>query len=370
VINDFFDKLFEGDHKSYEEIKCRDTQLFKFYLSQNGISIPDTVRNFVKQKFSKKELLKSGNLINSFMKKFDLKGRKVRKLLNTGLFYNLEYIILLYRTLGVDYFNMIEESKFKLDNHPCSYTIEPDPFYRGIWQDFDFNKSDRKKFIELVNDGVNMWDIIEHMNLIKVLNERGISFKLESRDNKRFQLEHQIVSEIYSELNDYTVYRQYDRDFLKFTKDKFIFEGEEYTIKLLENTEEYIDESKIQHNCVRTYQTRCSFIISVRPNIGERLTLEYELKNNKLDRIQSRSKYNLDLNDKEKKLCKKIDRKLNDYLKSNKMVLPKIILKSVYEEIKIESQLNKVTKNLEWKEIIPKFDNNVWGVQANLDLPF
>ena len=49
--------------------------------------------------------------------------------------------------------------------------------------------------------------------LIKVLNERGISFKLESRDNKRFQLEHQIVSEIYSELNDYTVYRQYDRDF-------------------------------------------------------------------------------------------------------------------------------------------------------------
>ena len=52
------------------------------------------------------------------------------------------------------------------------------------------------------------------------------------------------------------------------------------------------------------------------------------------------------------------------------MVLPKIVLKSVYEEIKIESQLNKVTKNLEWKEIIPKFDNNVWGVQANLDLPF
>ena len=120
---------------------------------------------------------------------------------------------------------------------------------------------------------------------------------------------------------------------------------------------------------MRTYQTR-SFIISIRSNIGERLTLEYELKNNKLDRIQSRSKYNLDLNDKEKKLCKKIDRKLNDYLKSHKMVLPKIVLKSVYEEIKIESQLNKVTKNLEWKEIIPKFDNNVWGVQANLDLPF
>ena len=67
------------------------------------------------------------------------------------------------------------------------------------------------------------------------------------------------------------------------------------TPKVLRDTYEYRDESKIQHNCVKTYiEHKDPCIISLRDENGNRITNEFipQGESKIMTNIQSRAKYN------------------------------------------------------------------------------
>ena len=85
-------------------------------------------------------------------------------------------------------------------------------------------------------------------------------------------------------------------------------DGEVFTPVILQNSDQYVDESVHQSNCVRTYQDRPgSLIISLRKENGDRASIEYRPSIGKyglndtqpmfFDRVQTLGKYNYSLDE-------------------------------------------------------------------------
>ena len=72
--------------------------------------------------------------------------------------------------------------------------------------------------------------------------------------------------------------RQYSEDFVNYISKPIVTKNDGiFTPVLLQTSEEYVDESINQSNCVRTYQdNRSSMIISLRKENGSRASIEFK----------------------------------------------------------------------------------------------
>ena len=152
-----------------------------------------------------------------------------------------------------------------------------------------------------------------------------------ANDLKSFREEHVEFSTEYAKFkNVLSVNRKYDEKFKQRVDRVFEYNGEKYYPVLLEENKDYIMESVVQSNCVRTYVESTSFIISFRVGSLEsdnRASLEYKLTkiNNRLrlNRTQSKIRYNQVLPDELEIACQVFDSYLNtlmDYFKKIKIV--------------------------------------------------
>ena len=363
--------------KKLSNIQSHDALLFTCFLIDNEIKYPDSVENFASQRFIKKDLYKDKNIVTYFMSEYNLKGKKIRKILNEfdGSFYNLENVLLLYKVFGVDYFNKIDIRYLQKNISPLRHNINSFLFERDNSHLEDFTNIEKSKMLNLFNLGVSIHDLVEHIKLIKEINLRGHQFKFRSLNPIQFNEEHELVSQIFSDMKKYTVERFYDDNFLRFVQKSIKTSSDDYYPKVLLTTEEYEEESTVQRNCVRTYTTNPTMIISVRKNnkkSDHRYTLEYRFEEGIIKRIQSRKKFNETLNEYEETLCSYLDKKINKFINKNDIDLPSILVKNEYFSKKVKSEINLLTNYLFWKEDLSIFDNNYSDPYRFIDedLPF
>jgi len=379
VFSFYLDKLQETFKSKFElsKIESIDGKLFTIFLLQNNIVIPDTVENFINQRIEKKELLKKGNLVSYFMNENKLFGKKIRRLLSTfdgTYFYELENLIYIFKVFDVDYFNKVDIKYIGTTKFPLSYKIPISGSGYSVWDNFNFDNNTKMKLLRLYNQGVNIHDLIEHINFINYLKQNGLNIGFDSKNPVQFNFEHEKISQIYDDLRTYRVFREYDQKFIKDIEKTFKTSGGDYYPIILKNSEDYIDESNVQRNCVRTYSTKPSLIISIRKgsNVSdERITLEYKIFDGTYKRVQTRGKFNDYIDDYDETLCGYLDKKINKFISRNDVRLPSLHLKNDYLEKMVDSEINLMTKSLVWKEDISIFDNNnIWRDQMELDLPF
>jgi hypothetical protein len=364
IISFYIEHLISRVNYDYDfnKLESNDSILFCYFLLENGIKFPDTIETYINQRFEKKKLKSFGNVVTYFMDEFELKGRKIRKLLSTfknNLYYNTENLIYIYKAFGVDYFNKVNEDQLSISRYPIRYSIRNDVFRWYTGGEPNFTNQERSKMLSLFNHGVRIRDLVDHINIIKNVNMNGVEFKFKAKNPIQFRIEHEVVSEIYSNMRSYKVERIYDDNLISHIEQTLKTGSGNYYPKVLKTTTDYINESAIQRNCVRTYTITPTMIVSLRKysvNSEERLTLEYQICDGSIKRVQSRSKFNGILDEYDETLCEYLDKKINKYIRSKDIELPSIVLKNDYMNKKIDSGINFFTKNLDWKEDVSIFD--------------
>jgi hypothetical protein len=164
-----------------------------------------------------------------------------------------------------------------------------------------FNKTELKNIYQIYllvgRGGVDYTSFMDHIVFkTRILKYQDIRWK--SNTLEKFNDEHVTWSDIIAGYTEGIFTRRYDSKFL-YTVSELIFDdGVTFTPVVLTNTSEYNDESSVQSNCVRTYidKPEC-FIVSLRKDDGQRLTVEYLTEVSKdekitLRRVQTKEKFN------------------------------------------------------------------------------
>jgi len=297
LFNKFIDVLYEK--RGFERNKnfSVSKSLYLFYLMDNGFKYPDSFYLFRFFKLKKHELKKEKNIVNLTMKKLNLRGKKIKKLLNQNENLSSD-VIYIYRLLGLDYFNKVEESallkymKGKNGYQDFYYmTNESEDHFNGL------TNEERKRFIKIINQNVSISIISDHVRMFKKIKDLGGDFKLKFNDKHDFSHEHfELTEELEKLRRGYTIRFNGEKFKERIEEVIYDFNGVEYYPVYLSNTDMYSDETKVQSNCVQTYIDRkSSIIISLRSGSKDsknRATIEYRIVENKVMRVQSLGRFN------------------------------------------------------------------------------
>ena len=308
--------------KTFKEISIRDI-FYKLYLLDNGIKIPNTFRLFQEYFFSKKELKQSKNLVTAFMNKEGLYGSKVRAYLNKYEDIPFIYLSLIFKVLGVDYFNMVN-----VENLRNSGTIYIPGSLANNMNEV-LSKRDRYKILVGINEGISFPTLLEHFSFREKLKKYNHKFNIKFFDRKSFTDEHYEISQVLGSYKNGIIKRNYGHQIENMVEQSIVsMMGIEFFPVLLKTTEDYNSESIVQSNCVRTYVEKPNcLIISLRngnKNSEDRATLEYQYRRNEIIRIQSRSKYNNDVPPSWEQTLEILDYRISKLYKDGKLTLPSL----------------------------------------------
>ena len=288
------------------------------YYLVNGIKIPNNWRKFAGIFFSKKELKKFDmNLVDTAMGKLKLKGSKVKQIFNEMEWIDFDRLFLTYNLLGIDRFNKIENKIFdeyfttesnrgdmkREENkmgryYECFYTDKgssPSHLYDDrILVPLTPKEKDRiADLIPYLGD-YRFSTLLDHLDMKRDLINLGENVKFKFTNISSFNLEHEEFSRLLQSYRKGEVERFYgDVDILETPIE---YEGETYYPVLLRKTADYEKESQHQRNCVRGYSERPECMIySIRKSSvdgDERITVEYQFRQNEILNVQERAKFN------------------------------------------------------------------------------
>ena len=354
-------------------------ELYKLYLKDNNISYPDSVNQFTVIQMSKKELKKYNNVVKYFMDESGIRGKKVRKILNKSPNIGFKVLVEVFHNMKVDYFSKIRESFFTDDNNFLYHKYYNNRDFKKV-RTFDLSNEDRKKVVNLINtDSEINWTIIkDHFLIIEKLKNYGEDFKMKFNSRDEFNEEHYHITELLESYKDGKISRFNGEDF-KNGLEKVIEYGNQihYPVLLLDSTQ-YNEESKTQSNCVRTYiEMPENFIVSVRKNniySDERITVEYQITLNGLNRVQSRKKFNQTTDEYDELILRQLDMRLNKLFDDGVFQLTKMVKEfnnGNFIEKEAKYFLGKEKSNiLSDGRITPKWDKDEDYFIENYDLPF
>lgn len=308
-------------------------ELYKLYLEHNEVAYPDTVSQFSVIHTPKKDLRKYKNVVKWFMEYSNLKGRKVRTILNTTK--DIDFITLteVYHLMGVDYFNQINESYFTQNNSFVRYTYHSYQFNNYNFSspfDFEVSNIDKKRIVKLINgNNKASWNLIkDHLSMINKLKSYGDDFKMKFTNMKEFDDEHYNLSELLESYRNGTITRIYEQEFIDEIETPIMGLNIDYYPVLLVTMRQYNEESQTQSNCVRTYIDKVkSIVISLRENHNEgkeRATVEYIFSLKTIRRVQSRGRFNRDLTPEWDVPLEILDNRIEILFKNKKIVEPRI----------------------------------------------
>jgi hypothetical protein len=283
------------------------------YYLVNGIKIPNNWRKFTYFFIPKKDLKSSNmNLVDSIMKKLNLKGSKVKQIFNEMEWIDFDRLYLTYNLLGIDRFNKIENKVF-------------DPYYSDVEIPIDMNKmggsfecfyldkeqsnqyflgrtlvpltpKEKDRILDLMPyfDHYKWRTLIDHLDMKRDLMNLGEDVKFKFTNISSFNLEHEEFSRLLQSYRKGEVERFYgDVDSLETPIEH---EGETYYPVLLRKTADYEKESQHQRNCVRGYSERPDCLIfSIRKDStdgDDRITVEYRYKIDEILNVQERARFN------------------------------------------------------------------------------
>lgn len=340
-------------------------KFFKYYLTKRNIKYPDNFEHYMSlNRVDSRLLKKSGrNLVDGIMLKYGLTGKKIKRVLHSiDSQIHTHAIKAFSETFGEDILKKITDNQLKKLLEMSYYGLTLDSYGLKYFIN-NCSKKEYNNFFKIVliehieNSSVDIATLLDHLRFYKFLKEEmETDVEWKSYDLKSFREEHVDYSTEYSKLkNVLSVNRKYGEKFKESVNEVFEYNGQQYYPVLLEENKDYILESVVQSNCVRTYVESPSMIISFRigePDSDDRASLEYKLtkRNNRLrlNRVQSRIRFNQSLPDELENVCQMFDSYLNSLM--DDFETPKLIKERFYgnEELSLQEENGVFT----WSEKI------------------
>lgn len=333
---------------------CPDYKLLRFYLDKKDYRYPNNfwlyTDYFIMPDFKKNLKKTQKNIVEGFMRTFELRGKKLKKYLHECSSLNIKNYLSAKKLFGENWLhqdgdfikNILESSSTFTLNEDLKELLTPSEIVK-VYQTF------KNVIINKTIDGWSFHDHIEMYIKLKNYGELDLKWTTDGSDFKNFSEEHLDFTEKLSHYRNGTYTRYYPEYFV----DSIEKQIDGYFPVILKNSSDYNLESLTQSNCVKGYIGRCgSIIVSLRKDSVdslERATIEYTLYYSKnletihVDRIQTLGKYN-----------QKLDSSWNEVL----LKLDEIVLNCVkdkrFETVKIE----KVCINSAFFNSESKFNDN------------
>lgn len=277
-INMFLSKIGAEKIINYVSLPM---SLFGCLLDKQGVKKPDNWRGYynVYPKPTKKDYKKYGfKMVDAYMKLNNVSSEKIKKVLHKVQNPCFKSIKMLMDVFGRDFILQRPEEELciifstKTDESP----FQPVRHYfenfgkrdmSNCYQIYLLSKTDHNLYAHTFYDHVRFFNIISENEPVKWM----------SKTLKEFNAEHTIWSDKVDFYTTGRYSRQYSNEFVERVSRPIITkDGMVYTPVVLQSSEEYVNESVHQSNCVRTYQDRpSSLIISLRKEDGERASIEY-----------------------------------------------------------------------------------------------
>ena len=275
-VNIFLSKIGAEKVNSHKDLPV---SLFGCLLDKQGIKKSDNWRGYydVFPKPTKKDYQKNGfKFVDTFMKLHNVNSEKVKKILHkvqTPCFKSIKELI---KVFGKDFILQRPDEElcvvFNVKNDETPFSS---PGY------FDkFKKRDLincyKTYLVCKTEDLSPHSFYDHIRFFDTLSKYE-PIRWNSKTLKEFQAEHTLWSDKVDFYTKGKYNRNYSPEFVeKISKPIELKDGMVFTPVILQKSEEYVDESIHQSNCVRTYQDRPgSLIISLRKENGDRASIEY-----------------------------------------------------------------------------------------------
>ena len=277
-INTFLSKIGAETISEYKKLPM---SLFGCLLDKQGVKKPDNWRGYydIYPKPTKKDYKKNGfKMVDTYMKLHDISSEKIKKVLHkiqNPCFKSIKNLISIFgkdfilqrpeEELGIIFNTTGDETPFQPIDHHFENFGKRD--MSNCYQIYLLTKTDPNLSVHTFDDHVRFFDVLSRYEPVKWM----------SKTLKEFNAEHTIWSDKVGFYTTGRYSRQYSDEFVErvskpiITSDRTVF-----NLLVLQSSEEYINESVHQSNCVRTYQNRpSSLIISLRKEDGERASIEY-----------------------------------------------------------------------------------------------
>jgi len=262
--------------------------LLKYYLDKKHIKYPDNFSVFWSQyetRIPLKEIRKHGNkVVDAFMKKNDLKGGAIKKALHLCKKINVPILNLAYFLFPEEWINQDLKLIVKLLEYDTSYGYYNYDLGENIDELNLTNAELRRVFMifkQTMSSQINLHTFFDHIRFYRDLKILGENVKWVSDNLSSFNKEHAEYSEkidYYRKGKYFRIYPEYMYDLLK---TPITYHNDKYYPVLLDETSNYVMESTIQSNCVKTYiGTSGSYIVSLRKgsvDSEDRATIEFRL---------------------------------------------------------------------------------------------
>ena len=347
-------------------------RLFKYYLNKRGIKVPNNFYVFNDFWFGPEIRIatkKSNNkMVDGLMLSYGLTGNQIKRALHNCEYFNVYLLKSAIKLFGYDWisqdYNVILECLNSRDN----ITPPIDEFYDYV------TKEELKRIFNIfkqviVYKTLNSHTFNDHIKMYTDLKRYGeVDLKWMSSSNGKIGF----MEEHLDWVNKLEFYRNgvYTRVYPKYSYNLIqnaINVGQDtYYPVLLNNSEDYNQESHIQSNCVKTYIGKpSSIIISLRKNdinSEERATIEYqiqkEFKNIQIKRVQSLGRFNNKLSEEWDDILFSLDEVMVYYVNNENFDTVKII-KECKNGVKFNSNSSwGEDGKLIWEEKRVNGDNN------------
>jgi hypothetical protein len=262
-------------------------ELLKYYAIKKGIKYPDNIWSFIRENghpLKLKEIKKfKGKFVDAFMDKNNLSGKVIKKALHNCENVNLKILKIVSGLFGQDWVNQDYELLLYCLNSKLYYS---DMFETRI-RNIDFlTQSEKKRAFNFLREYVlktSMFGVstfMDHLRMIKelkLLGENDITWK--ATNIHEFNEEHsKLASKVEYHKKGFYV-RIYPKNFTDLIEMPIATEDDLFYPILIKDTDEYISESTVQSNCVKTYiGNPSSYIVSLRrddKNSNDRATIEF-----------------------------------------------------------------------------------------------
>jgi hypothetical protein len=284
--------------------------LTKYLIS--GVKIPNTWLQYTDLFIPIKEIRNSNmNLIDAVMKTAELKGSKIKRILNEMESVDFDRLIVLYHMLGIDRFNKLNDTIFDsyYTSDGCGRPKEENPSGGRYWYALgkDYIKEFKEKLPELSDkekdritslnsklDDIVFNTLCEHLNMKKDLLKLGEDVKIKFETYQEFNLEHEEWSRLIDSYRKGEVERFYGE--IEEIEKPIYYQEKIYYPIVLRKTIDYEQESQHQKNCVRGYSERSDcMIVSIREGSidgNDRITVEYQFRKDHILNVQERARFN------------------------------------------------------------------------------
>jgi hypothetical protein len=277
-INTFLSKIGAETISEYKKLPM---SLFGCLLDKQGIKKPDNWRGYyeIYPKPTKKDYVKNGlKMVDAYMKLHDVSSEKIKKVLHkiqNPCFKSIKNLINIFgkdfilqrpeKELGIIFNTTNDETPFSPEQEFIQSFKKRDLF--NCYLIYLLCKKDPDLSVHTFYDHIRFFNTLSRFEPVR----------WNSKTLKEFNAEHTLWSDKVDFYTKGKYNRFYSKEFVeKLSKPIELKDGRVFEPVVLQKSEEYVDESVNQSNCVRTYQDRpASLIISLRNEQEERASIEY-----------------------------------------------------------------------------------------------